>query len=108
MGETMLCAVCETDVGPPLAAGRPRVYCGDVCRRVAEHRLRLLSRRLDKNETELRELGAGGGFWSPVERRQRSRLLKAWLVEDRAELAKLLGQSDPKTIKNNQKTIKDA
>lgn len=106
--EATLCPSCGAEVEPSTGVGRPRVYCGETCRRVAEFRIRALSKRLDKNEVELRELQGGGGFWSDDERRKRVRLLKAWLAEDRAELAKLLGQSDPKTIKNNQKTIKDA
>ena len=98
----MTCPSCGVDVEQTTGPGRPRVYCGETCRRLAELRLRLLSRRLDKNETDLRELGAGGGFWSPAERRSHSRLLKQWIAQDSAELHTLLGKQPVETIQKNQ------
>jgi hypothetical protein len=41
----MTCVECAGQLPPPAATGRPRSYCGDVCRRSAEYRL-ARSRRL--------------------------------------------------------------
>lgn len=100
--EKLTCPSCGADVEPSTGPGRPRVYCGETCRRTAEFRIRALAKRIDVNEVDLRDLEAGGGFWSPVERRQRVRFLKQWLTADGAELRALLGQSDPKTVQKNQ------
>ena len=97
--ESTLCPSCGAGVEPVLGAGRPRIYCSETCRRTAEFRIRALGRRLDKNEVELRELQGGTGFWSDDERRQRVRLLKAWLKADTEEFRALLGQKPVEIIK---------
>ena len=103
----MTCPSCGADVEQTTGPGRPRIYCGETCRRTAEHRIRALGRRIDKTEIALRELKAGSGFWSDDERRARLRMIKVWLAADYVELRALLGQTPVETIKkqskNNQK-----
>lgn len=93
------CPSCGAAVEQRTGAGRPAVYCGEACRRLAEYEIRALVRRIDRAELELRELGNGGhharsghrGFLSPEERAARTRALHGWLAEDRARLRSLLG-----------------
>ena len=103
----MTCPSCGADVEQTTGPGRPRIYCSETCRRVAEFRIRALGRRLDKNEVDLRELQGGTGFLSDDERRARLRMIKVWLAADYVELRALLGQTPVETIKkqskNNQK-----
>lgn len=99
MEELTLCPSCYGPVEQSSGPGRSKIYCSETCRRVAEFRIRALSKRLDKNEVELRELQGGTGFWSDDERRQRVRLLKAWLKADTEELRALLGQKPVEIIK---------
>lgn len=96
----MNCASCgatfedEKGGGP----GRPKAYCSDACKRLAEHRIRIVVRRLDRLEVALRECLAG---WGPPyishknERRARVRTLRRWIDEDEATLRRLVG-ANPK------------
>lgn len=101
----MKCPVCTGEIEQTSGVGRPKTYCSEVCRRLAEHRLRSLSKRIDTTEISLRELRGGGGYWPDDSRQQRMRLLKRWLAQDDAELRKLLGQNDQNPVKIFKKTL---
>lgn len=45
------CPQCGTKVAA-VRIGRPRVYCGDVCKRMAEYELRRAQARLQRAETK--------------------------------------------------------
>ena len=99
----MACPVCSSAVEATSGPGRPRVYCGDTCRRAAEFRIRRLAVRIDHNELALRDAQSPGGYWPDDSREERIRELRRWLKLDRAEFHVLLGGNSPETIKNNQK-----
>ena len=92
------CPSCGTPFGPRPGPGRPGVYCGESCRRLAEFELRLIARRLDKSICSLRALQAEGA--SPPfdleadERRRKMRALRKWIAEDQERLRALLGGRD--------------
>ncbi|MGE0583467.1 MAG: hypothetical protein AB7P31_15195 [Steroidobacteraceae bacterium] len=96
-GETCSCATCGTPLDPREGPGRPATYCGEPCRRLAEFQIRSLVRRIDRAALELRELQAKARaqVFDSDERRRRVRVLRRWLVEDRAELARLVGAPAP-------------
>jgi hypothetical protein len=101
---TTLCAVCDTPLQLKEGPGRPPTYCGEGCRRLAEMRIRLVTRRLAAYEGELREVEAGcpGRFahLEPDELRKRARDLKRWMKADAAELHLLF--SRPEAIKETK------
>ena len=91
MEKLTLCASCGAELEPHTGSGRPFVYCGEPCRRIAEYQIRALVRRLDKSEIELRSLKVDGGFYSDEDRRKRMAALRRWIKEDTAKLRSLLG-----------------
>jgi hypothetical protein len=88
------CAVCAAALEPRSGPGRPSVYCGAVCRRIAEFKIRALVRRIESQEIELREISVRDSTldeYDLAQRRTRRRALRRWLEEDRAALRELLG-----------------
>jgi hypothetical protein len=97
---TTSCAVCVMPLQLKEGPGRPPTYCGEGCRRLAEMRIRLVTRRLAAYEGELREVEAGcpGRFahLEPDELRKRARDLRRWMRADTTELQALFGSSEIK------------
>ena len=89
--EKPVCPSCHTPIDVDSAPGRPKVYCGEPCRRMAEFAIRGLVRRLDKYEVELRETKAENTDFQDWERSRRMRQLRTWIKTDRAKLRALLG-----------------
>lgn len=89
------CASCGAALEQREGPGRPSIYCSDGCRRMAEFRIRALVRRVDRHETQIRELVADDlGDYPHLDNDERKRLLKIvrrWLAEDQATLRALLG-----------------
>lgn len=87
------CPSCGSGLEPHSGPGRPSAYCGQTCRRLAEIRIRALTRRIDKAEVEIRELE-----WKARDREaydrdawlRRLRALRSWLAADREALRVLL------------------
>ena len=50
---TDTCPSCGKELPPPAETGRPRVYCGEPCKRMAGYELTRLNRHLEKLETRL-------------------------------------------------------
>lgn len=88
------CPSCGIGLKRKRGRGRPAVYCSEPCRRLAEFTLRILARRIDRQEVELRELQASAQRIMTLDeeiRRARVALVRKWLAEDQAKLAALLG-----------------
>jgi len=90
------CVKCGTGVEQP-TTGRPRSYCGPVCRRAAEFKLRRLQRRLEAAEQSVLmarrtpEFGPG----SPQHHRRQLAFAEGHLAGLEERLRTLL--SDPET-----------
>lgn len=76
--EKLSCAVCQAPLEQP-ATGRPRVYCGQVCRRAAEYELRRLQSLLTVAEKaeQRHRLAAASTTYAASERKA----AKAWAGE---------------------------
>lgn len=88
----MTCSKCgaefERDPGP----GRPRSYCGDLCKRLVEYEIRRIDRRLGAYEVEQRELKADGpDEFDDEDRQKRLRALRKWIRQDEDRLRVLVG-----------------
>ena len=87
------CQSCGADLEPSTGPGRPKAYCGEGCRRVAEFQIRALVRRIERYELEQRELKADR--WPCDEDRQhRLRALRRWIRADTAKLRAILGANN--------------
>jgi hypothetical protein len=91
----MTCASCGSELEPSSGPGRPAVYCGEPCRRMAEFQTRALVLRIDRAEVAIRELKAGdSGDYQHLDRDERRKVInlyRRWLTEDLAKLRALLG-----------------
>ena len=68
------CRICGVHLPPKKPAGRRRIYCSKVCRRLAEFEVRRLETRIERLETEAENCrrdhsGLLGGFGETVEQR---------------------------------------
>jgi hypothetical protein len=93
------CPSCGAAVEKRDGPGRPTVYCGEPCRRLAAFQIRTIVRRVDRAELALRELKAGelGDYrhLDTDERRKVIALYRRWLAEDQAKLRALIGAGEP-------------
>ena len=88
--EKLACASCGAALEPSPGPGRPKTYCSEACRRVAEFQIRGIVRRLEKYELELRELKVHTNHWDLPWRGRRMRALKRWIETDTAKLREIL------------------
>lgn len=90
----LACLKCSSPLEPRAGAGRPAIYCGEPCRRLAEYEIRRLDRRMAGYEQELRGLRYDGpDDFDDTERLKRMRALRRWIAADEARLRLLLGGS---------------
>ena len=87
----LACLKCSSPLEPRAGAGRPAIYCGEPCRRLAEYEIRRLDRRIAGYEQELRGLRYDGPGFDDSERLKRMRALRRWIAADEARLRLLLG-----------------
>lgn len=86
------CASCAAPLESHAGPGRPATYCSEGCRRLAEFRIRTLVRRIDRYETDRRNLLVRGiDPFDDAARQRRLRALRRWINEDNAALRGLLG-----------------
>src|SRR5262245_31291144 len=53
-GDAMTCVRCGSPFEQREGPGRPALYCGEACKRLAEHEVRRIDRRLARYESDLR------------------------------------------------------
>jgi hypothetical protein len=91
--DKLTCASCGGPLEQHSGPGRPSTYCGEGCRRIAEFRIRALTRRIDRTEVEIRELefkARDREAWDRDAWLRRLRALRGWLADDRETLRALL------------------
>jgi hypothetical protein len=89
------CVMCGTDLEQP-TTGRPRTYCGPVCRRAAEYELRRLQRQLEGAEQSVLVARRNVEFGpaSPHYQRRRLAFERQRLADLEVRLRTLLGDLD--------------
>lgn len=95
--KAITCLKCRAPLPVRSGTGRPAVYCGETCRRLAEYEIRRLDRRLGRYEDELREELADrnpADHWIDNlgrSRPQRINDLKKWIAADEQRLREITG-----------------
>ena len=92
------CLKCGTPLPERVGTGRPSLYCGATCRRLAEFEIRRVDRRLAGYGVELREELADRASAADacVDKLTRTRIqrindLKKWIAADEQRLRELAG-----------------
>lgn len=86
------CRKCGAPLELSAATGRPPSYCGETCKRLIEHEVRRIDRRLAAYELEQRELKFDGpDDFDDGPRQKRLRALRTWIQTDESRLRELLG-----------------
>ena len=93
----MTCVECGAELPAPARTGRPRRYCDQTCRRLAEHRIARLRRCIERLERDLlQESVSQAKAWAVGPRDEKVlKLLEAERKKAEAKLRELIQASLP-------------